>query len=52
VQDKNEDELKSREIIFIILLGITSLLSIILLIIVGVKHCKEKRKMQGEYAWF
>jgi hypothetical protein len=40
---KNEDNLKSREMIFVILLGSSGLLNIILLIviIVGVKHCKE-----------
>ena len=39
--------------IFVILL-ITSLLSNILLVIVGVKHCKEKerKQIQGEYTWF
>ena len=56
VQDKNEDELKSRDMIFVIFLGITSSLNIILLIviIVGVKYYKEtqKTKIQGEYTWF
>jgi hypothetical protein len=44
VQDKNE------VVILIIMLVISVLLNIILL----VKHCKdkEKRKIQGEYSWF
>jgi len=45
---------QDKEWIYVILLCISGLLNIILLVIVGVRHCKEKqkRKIQGEYAWF
>ena len=39
-------------ILLILLIIITSLLSIILLVIVRVKHCKERKQIQGEYTWF
>ena len=47
VQDKNE-------VVILIIMPVSVLLNIILLVIVGVKYCKdkEKRKIQGEYAWF
>ena len=56
VQDKNEDDLISREVVIFVILPfiiISGLLNIILLGIV-VKHCKEnqKTKIQGEYTWF